>query len=97
MAIDRLVLLVKAYRVVLARAERGLDLDTFLRMQRDAHEAMQPTRDEEKKDERPIRPVFDSAARPATPASPGVDDGGTTPAETPQPPPPLTVDGQVYE
>ena len=86
-----------AYRIIFARAERGLGLDLFLRMQRDAHEALQPGKDEAaRENERgPIRPVF-VLAEPKAPA------GSTEPTKTPTAPPPppsapLTVDGQVYE
>jgi len=83
-----------AYKVILARAERGLDLDLFLRMQRDAHEALQPGKDEiaGDKDREPIRPIFETvqAAAPA--------EGATTPTAAPtESARPLEVDGQVYE
>jgi len=84
---------VLAYKIIAARAERGLGLDLFLRMQRDAHEAMQPAKDEAKRDaEAPIRPVF-VRARPGD-ASPAAAE---SPAVPPQGDAPLTIDGQVYE
>jgi len=85
---------VLAYKIIAARAERGLDLDLFLRMQRDAHEALQPGKDEiaGDKDREPIRPIFETvqAAPPA--------EGATTPTAAPtESARPLEVDGQLYE
>jgi len=85
---------VLAYKIISARAARGLDLDLFLRMQRDAHEALQPGKDEiaDDKDREPIRAVFETvqAAPPAvTPPTPTA-----APAESARP---LEVDGQLYE
>jgi len=87
---------VLAYRIISARAARGLDLELFLRMQRDAHEALQPAKDEIEgdKDREPIRPVFERAPSVTPPSTGAGDDSRTTP---PTQPPPLTVDGQEYE
>jgi len=67
----------------------------LLRMVRDIHEILQPAKDEEKTDQPVIVPVFrlapPTAAAPATPANAQTSTAG------PEPPPPLTVDGQVYE
>jgi len=67
----------------------------LLRMVRDIHDILQPAKDEEKRDQPVIVPVFrlapPTAAAPATPAN-----ARTSTAER-EPPPPLTVDGQVYE
>jgi len=86
---------VLAYRIISARAARGLDLDLFLGVQKDAHEALQPTKDELErgdKDREPIRALLETvqAAPPAeTPPTPTA-----APAESPRP---LEVDGQLYE
>jgi len=77
------------------RAARGLDLDLFLRMQKDAHEALQPTKDELErgdKDREPIRPIFETVQ--AAPPAEATPTPTAAPAESARP---LEVDGQLYE
>jgi len=66
----------------------------LLRMVRDIHEIMQPAKDEEKRDQPVIVPVF-KLAPPAKAPTPEEVTGEPEPA--PEARQPLTVDGQVYE
>jgi len=59
------------------------------------HEIMQPAKDEEKRDQPVIVPVF-RLAPPTAAASATAGNAQTSTAER-ECPPPLTVDGQVYE
>ena len=90
----------EALKAMAVRAALGNPqaMDQLLRFVHDAHDILQPAKDEEKKDERPIRPVFESAASASPSTTP--DSASSAPASgspAAPPPPPLTADGQVYE
>jgi hypothetical protein len=96
--------IVMAYQLLARNARGGRDLDAFLRMMRDAHEMLQPKKDESGTQRAPVpaRFVFassepeaggereaPSAARPPQSSAPPADESAGGGR--------VVIDGQVYE